>query len=77
MKRNLESLDLSGIPCPMNAARALLKLAQMQDNSFLEIILDDGEPIVNVPVSLEDEGYLILLKERRGKQWMLQVQKLN
>ncbi len=75
MKKIEESIDLSGVPCPMNAARALLKLAQMQDNSFLEIILDDGEPIVNVPGALEDEGYRIMVKERRGKQWMLQIQK--
>ncbi len=75
MKKAVELLDLTGIPCPMNTAHALLKLAQMPDDACLEIVLDDGEPIINVPVSLEDEGCHILARERKGKQWMLRVQK--
>jgi TusA-related sulfurtransferase len=77
MKRTVEVLDLTGIPCPMNSARALVKLAQMPCHSCLEIILDDGEPSVNVPVSIEDEGYRIIDKTRRGKQWMLRIQRLD
>jgi TusA-related sulfurtransferase len=61
----------------MNSAKALLKLAQMPGDSCLEIILDDGEPIANVPLALEDEGYSIIAKDRRGKQWMLRIQKLR
>ncbi len=75
MKREIEILDLTGIPCPMNSARALLKLAQMPADACLEILLDDGEPVVNVPVSLEDEGVTIMAKVRKGRQWMLRVQK--
>ena len=75
MNMEVECLDLTGVPCPMNSARALVKLASMSKDSRLEIIVDDGEPVVNVPLSLEDEGYHILFRQSKGKQWLLRVQK--
>jgi TusA-related sulfurtransferase len=54
-----EILDLTGVPCPQNSARALLKLAGMDPGKILKVIIDDGEPIENVPSSLEEEGYKI------------------
>lgn len=58
-----EFLDLRGVACPENAARALVKLATMMEGEILEIALDAGEPMENVPSSLEAEGYRILKKE--------------
>ncbi|MEI8011970.1 MAG: sulfurtransferase TusA family protein [Candidatus Omnitrophota bacterium] len=75
MNRDVEFLDLTGVPCPMNSARALVKLALLSKDSALEIIVDDGEQAVNVPLSLEDEGYHVLLKESKGRQWVLRVQR--
>ncbi len=54
-----EKLDLTGIKCPINSAKTLLKLETMTDGQILEIIIDDGEPILNVPPSLELEGHKI------------------
>lgn len=77
MKRPCEVLDLTGVLCPVNSARALLKLAQMPGDSCLEIIVDDGEPVANVPVSLEDEGHQIMAKKKKDGQWILRVRKLH
>jgi len=55
-----EILDLKGVPCPQNSARTLLKLAGMEEGNILEIIIDNGEPVENVPASLEDENYKII-----------------
>jgi tRNA 2-thiouridine synthesizing protein A len=51
--------DLRGTPCPINFVKAKLKLEGMQDGEILELFLDDGEPIRNVPKSLENEGHKI------------------
>ncbi len=75
MKKQAERLDLTGVPCPLNAARALIKLASMPAGTLLEIVVDDGEPSANVPVSLEDEGCRVLGKVRKGHQWIFQVQR--
>jgi TusA-related sulfurtransferase len=50
-------LDLRGTPCPINFVRTKLKLAQMSAGETLEVWLDAGEPIEQVPHSLAMEGY--------------------
>lgn len=52
-------LDLRGTPCPINFVRTKLRLEQMSPGSLLEVWLDPGEPIEQVPDSLKMEGYQI------------------
>ncbi len=52
-------LDLRGTPCPINFVRTKLRLEQMSPGSILEVWLDPGEPIEQVPDSLRMEGYLL------------------
>jgi TusA-related sulfurtransferase len=52
-------LDLRGTPCPMNFVRTKLRLQQMQPGSLLEVWLDPGEPIEQVPDSLTMAGYKV------------------
>lgn len=52
-------LDLRGTPCPINFVRTKLRLEQMQQGDLLEVWLDSGEPIEQVPDSLKMEGYTI------------------
>ncbi|MEG3876763.1 sulfurtransferase TusA family protein [Microcoleus sp. herbarium7] len=53
-------LDLRGTPCPLNFVRSKLRLEQMTPGAVLEVWLDAGEPIEQVPDSLKMEGYQIL-----------------
>lgn len=50
-------LDLRGTPCPLNFVRTKLRLEQMTPGSLLEVWLDTGEPIEQVPDSLTMAGY--------------------
>jgi len=68
-----ERLDLRGVKCPANAARALLRLECMDAGQELELWLDDGEPIDSVPSSLELEGHEIVDRGRQGLHWCLRV----
>ena len=52
-----ELLDLRGTPCPINFVRTKLRLEQMPPGAVLEVLLDSGEPIEQVPNSLKIEGY--------------------
>lgn len=67
------TLDLKGVPCPANAARALLKLAAMNDGETLELLVDSGEALQNVPESVRQEGHTILLKEPHEERWRILV----
>ena len=70
-----ETLDLSGVPCPQNAARALLRIEGMDPGSVLAVILDDGEPIRNVPPALEAEGHQELSRAQEQGRWRLVVRR--
>lgn len=52
-------LDLRGTPCPINFVRTKLRLEQMTPGTLLEVWLDPGEPIEQVPDSLTMAGYPI------------------
>lgn len=70
-----ESLDLRGVPCPANAAKALMKIAMMNEGETLELLLDKGEPVENVPPSLEDEGHRIIVsREIDAKTWAILIE---
>lgn len=69
-------LNLQGIACPQNSAIALLKLAGIKSGSTLEIIIDDGEPIKNVPNSIKDEGHKIMSMTKVDKVCKILVRKM-
>lgn len=56
--------DCKGVGCPMNLVYAKVELAKLQQGQVLEIILDDGAPVNNVPKSAEKEGHTIVGKKR-------------
>ncbi len=60
-------MDLRGTPCPINFVRTKLRLEQMPPGSLLEVWLDPGEPIEQVPDSLTMEGYRVeAIEDRSG-----------
>ncbi|MEO1209492.1 MAG: sulfurtransferase TusA family protein [Cyanobacteria bacterium J06638_20] len=66
-------LDLRGTPCPINFVRTKLTLDRMAPGTLLEVWLDAGEPIEQVPDSLRLEGYPIEQIEERGDFFALRV----
>jgi len=70
-----ERIDLSGVICPNNFVKTKLKLEEMQAGQILEVILDEGEPIKNVPRAVKEEGHQILKVEKIGKYWRLLIRK--
>ena len=56
--------DFRGVMCPMNFVKTKIALTPMQSGQILEILLDDGAPIENVPGSVKNEGHTILSTEK-------------
>ncbi len=55
--------DLRGVACPMNYVKTKLKLEMMDAGERLEVWLDAGEPIKNVPMSIKNDGHKVLIQE--------------
>lgn len=68
-------LDLRGTPCPINFVRTKLRLEQMTPGALLEVWLDPGEPIEQVPDSLAMEGYSIESVEDCTEYFTLKVRR--
>jgi TusA-related sulfurtransferase len=51
------TLDLRGVPCPLNWVRARLLLETMAPGTQLLLQLDAGEPIESVPRSAAEDGH--------------------
>lgn len=70
------SKDLRGVLCPMNFVRTKLELASLQSGDILEILLDDGKPIENVPGSVRLEGHTVLSETQHSEgYWQVLIQK--
>lgn len=67
------TLDLRGTPCPINFVRTKLRLEQMAPGELLEVWLDPGEPVEQVPDSLAMEGYTIEAVIDQSNFFALQV----
>lgn len=68
-------LDLRGTPCPINFVRTKLRLDQMPPGSLLEVWLDPGEPIEQVPDSLKMEGYAIEQIDDHSSYFALKIRR--
>ncbi|WP_447976602.1 sulfurtransferase TusA family protein [Candidatus Nitrospira bockiana] len=68
-------LDLRGVICPYNFVKTKLKLETMEAGQILAVILDDGDPIRNVPRSVSDEGHTVLGQERIAESYRVMIKK--
>jgi len=68
-------LDLKNTPCPLNYVKTKLFLENLKKGEILEVLLDEGEPINNVPKSLEADGHKILKIEKEGGFYRVVIEK--
>ena len=73
----MHTIDLRGVCCPTNFVKAKLALEMIDEGETVEFLLDDGEPVKNVPRSLKGEGHKLLgLKEADG-YYILTMEKVG
>ncbi len=65
-----------GVGCPLNMVYAKVELAKLKSGQVLEIVLDDGPPINNVPGSVQKEGHEVLDKKQlEDGSWQVLIRK--
>jgi TusA-related sulfurtransferase len=52
-----------------------LKLEMMDQGQVLAVLLDDGDPIKNVPRSVENEGHTVLAQDRVGSSYRVLIRR--
>jgi TusA-related sulfurtransferase len=52
-------VDITNVVCPVTFVKTKVALEDLEDGQILEVRLNAGEPIQNVPRSLKDEGHKV------------------
>jgi tRNA 2-thiouridine synthesizing protein A len=69
-------IDITRETCPMTFVKVKLMLAKLDKGDQLEVLLNEGEPLQNVPRSCEEQGYIVLSVDPRDSgQHVVLVQK--
>ncbi len=71
----METLDLRGVACPTNYVRVRVALEGLAEGDELEVLLGQGEPVLNVPRSLRDDGDQVLEVRPRDDHFSVRVRK--
>jgi tRNA 2-thiouridine synthesizing protein A len=68
-------LDLHGVVCPINFAKTTLALEELEQGELLEVILDEGDAMLNVPRSVKEAGHRIVKVEPLGETFRVVIEK--
>ena len=68
-------LDLRGVRCPLNWARAKVHLETLPAGAVVALLIDDPKGARDIPRAAEIEGYAVLAVEPGPPLWRLVIQK--
>ena len=75
-----EHLNLRGVKCPLNWAKAKVRLEYLDQGDQLELVIDDPKGRRDIPRAAEAEGYAIVEIEETveadtPQQWRIMIEK--
>lgn len=70
-----DTYDLRGVKCPLNWAKAKVRLEELAPGGVLELLLDDPKGARDIPRAAEAEGYAVLEARNEGAEWRLRIQR--
>lgn len=69
-------LDITKEHCPMTFVKTKIELAKLPAGDFLEVLVNEGEPLDNIPKSSIEQGYKIIqIVHVAGKTHKIVIQK--
>ena len=70
-----QSIDITREICPMTFVKTKLKLETMEAGQVLEVKLREGEPLSNLPKSVEQEGHVVLDIHKEDPYYKVLIQR--
>lgn len=59
-EENSAVIDITADVCPMTFVKVKVAIEEIEDGQILEVKINAGEPIQNVPRSLKEEGHKVI-----------------
>lgn len=61
-----DTVDITDVVCPVTFVKTKVALEELEEGEILQVHLNDGEPVQNVPRSVKDEGHQVLKLQDNG-----------
>lgn len=69
-------VDITDVVCPVTFVKAKVAIEELADGQFLQIRMNKGEPVLNVPRSFKEEGHKVIqVDDNRDGTYMVLVEK--
>ena len=75
MSGKIEQLNLYGVKCPLNWAKAKVRLEDLERGDVLELLIDDPKGRRDIPRAAEAEGYAIVGIDEVEGGWRIAIEK--
>ena len=73
-----EKIDITDLTCPITFVKTKVALEEMDEGQILQVHLNDGEPVQNVPRSIKEEGHEVLeLRDNEDGTFELFIKKVG
>lgn len=70
-----KTLDVCGAACPMNYVKIMMALEDLKPGERLEVALDDGRAIVDVPRRAKEDGHRVVRVTPAGDGYCVTIEK--
>ena len=75
MSGRIEHMNLCGVKCPLNWAKAKVRLEDLEHGELLELLIDDPKGRRDIPRAAEAEGYMIVSVHETEGRWRITIEK--
>jgi len=75
MNGKTERINLYGVKCPLNWAKAKVRLEDLERGDTLEVLIDDPKGRRDIPRAAEAEGYAIAHIDEIAGGWCIAIEK--
>jgi sulfite reductase (ferredoxin) len=66
---------LRGVRCPLNWARAKVRLEELLTGARLTLVVDDARAVRDIPRAAEAHGYAVLEVLDLGDGWRIEIER--
>jgi tRNA 2-thiouridine synthesizing protein A len=70
-----EQINLYGVKCPLNWAKAKVRLEDVEQGDVLEVLINDPKGRRDIPRAAEAEGYAIVAIDEIDGGWRIAIEK--
>ena len=73
-----DRVDITDVNCPVTFVKTKVALEELDEGQILQVHLNDGEPVHNVPRSVKEEGHKVLkLVDNEDGTYELYIKKVG